>query len=97
MADRWQIERAPSDHHTEIAAMTEVAVNRELILEAMARLTPAQRDVICRSYYEARTTAQIADELHIDEATVKSRLHFGVRALLRSLEEIGSMGTRFTG
>jgi RNA polymerase sigma-70 factor (ECF subfamily) len=70
--------------------MTEVATNRELIFEAMARLTPAQRDVIRRSYYEARTPAQIADELRIDEDTVKSRLHFGVRALLRSLEEHAS-------
>ena len=72
--------------------MTEVAVNRELILTAMARLTPAQRDVIRRSYYEARTTAQIADELDVDEDTVKSRLHFGVRALLRSLEVHGPVG-----
>lgn len=72
--------------------MAEVAVNPKLILEAMTRLTPAQRDVIRRSYYEAWTTAQIADELHIDEDTVKSRLHFGARTLLRSIEDHASTG-----
>jgi FixJ family two-component response regulator len=69
--------------------MTGVVVKPGLILEAMARLTPAQREVICRSYYQAQTTAQIANELNIDKDTVKSRLHFGVQALLRSLEEHG--------
>jgi RNA polymerase sigma-70 factor, ECF subfamily len=70
--------------------MTGVAVNRGLILEAMARLTPAQRDVIRRCHYNAQTTAQIANELNVDEDTVKSRLHFGARALLRSLKQHGA-------
>ncbi len=76
----------PSDKNV---PMADVAVNRELILDAMARLSTEQRAVIRYSYYDALTTAQIADELHIDENAVKSRLHFGVRALLRSLSEHG--------
>jgi len=61
--------------------MTDSAMNRKLMLEALASLTPGQRDVIRRSYYDAVTTAQIADELGIDEDTVKRGLHFGIRVL----------------
>ena len=57
-------------------------MNRKLMLEAMALLTPGQRDLIRRAYYEAMTTAEIADELGIDEDTVKRGLHFGLHHLV---------------
>ena len=67
--------------------LADLAVNRELLLDAMARLPVEQRAVIRRSYYDAWTIAQIADDLHVDERTVTVRLHYGVRALLLSLQE----------
>lgn len=69
--------------------LADLAVNRELLLDAMARLPVEQRAVIRRSYYDAWTIAQIADDLHIDQKTVTARLHYGVRALLLSLQERG--------
>ena len=69
--------------------MADLAMNREAILDAMARLPVEQRAVIRRSYYERWSIAQIADDLQIDEKTVTARLHYGVRALLLSLEEAG--------
>ena len=63
--------------------------NRKLVLDALARLPAEQRTVIRRSYYDAWTVAQIADDLQVDEMTVTTRLHYGVRALLLSLEERG--------
>ena len=85
--------RAPADCGStpsgENAPRGDVAISRDLILDAMARLSTEQRAVIRCSYYDALTTAQIADQLHIDENAVKSRLHSGVRALLGSLREHG--------
>ncbi len=42
-------------------------------------LSAVDRAVINRSYYLGWTTAQIADDLHIAEWFVKSRLHFAAR------------------
>jgi RNA polymerase sigma-70 factor, ECF subfamily len=70
------------------------AVDRLLLGGAMARLSPAHRDVIRRSYYQGWTTAQIAAELDVAEGTVKSRLHYAVRALRLILQEMGFSGPR---
>jgi RNA polymerase sigma-70 factor, ECF subfamily len=67
--------------------MVNLAADRQSIGDALARLSAEHRAVICRSYYEARTTAQIADDLQIAEATVKSRLHHAMRALRRAVQE----------
>ena len=62
--------------------------DRQLIGGALAQLSTEHRAAIRRSYYEARTTAQIADDLRIAEATVKSRLHYAVRALRHAVQEM---------
>lgn len=55
----------------------------------MAQLSIDHRAVIERSYYRGWTTTQIADDLKIAEGTVKSRLHYAVRALRLQLQELG--------
>lgn len=65
------------------------ALDRLLVAEALARLSPAQRAVIRRSYYLGWTTAQIADDLHIPEGTVKSRAHQALRVLRLALQDLG--------
>lgn len=65
------------------------ALDRLLIAEAMANLSDEHRAVIERSYYRGWTTAQIAGDLGIAEDTVKSRLHYAVRALRLGLQELG--------
>ena len=67
-----------------------VARDRLRIGEALAQLSAADRDVLRRSYYEGRTTAQIAEDLHIADDTVKTTLHHTVRALRRTLQEMGA-------
>ena len=57
------------------------ALDRLLLGDAMAQLSHEHRAVIRRSYYLGWTTAQIAEDLQIAEGTVKSRLHYAVRAL----------------
>jgi FixJ family two-component response regulator len=59
---------------------------RLAITDALAQLSAEDREVIGRSYYLGWTTAQIADDLHIAEWFVKSRLHFALRALRLALE-----------
>jgi RNA polymerase sigma-70 factor (ECF subfamily) len=75
-------ERAGSD---EVNAV----LDRQLIGDALAQLSPQHRAVIVRSYYLEWTTVQIADDLLIAEGTVKSRLHYALRALRLILQESG--------
>ena len=65
------------------------ALDRMLIGEALARLTPDHRAVVQRSYFQGWTTAQIAADLGIADGTVKSRMHHAKRALRLLLSEIG--------
>jgi RNA polymerase sigma-70 factor (ECF subfamily) len=68
---------------------TNSALNRMLLSSALARLSPDHRTVIRLSYYEGWTSAQIAADLEIPEGTVRSRLHYAVRALQLTLLEMG--------
>lgn len=72
--------------------MTDAQTSRAIILGAVARLTTQQRAVICRSYYDAWKTAQIADDLNTDVGTVISYLHDGLRALRLFVQECGPTG-----
>ena len=65
------------------------ALDRLLIADAMAQMSPEHRAVVERSYYRGWTTAQIAADLDIAEGTVKSRLHYAVRAMRLTLQEMG--------
>lgn len=65
------------------------ALDRLLIADALAQLSAEHRAVVCRSYYRGWTTAQIAADLGIAEGTVKSRLHYAVRAMRLTLQEMG--------
>jgi RNA polymerase sigma-70 factor, ECF subfamily len=65
------------------------ALDRLLIAEALARLTPEHRAVVTRSYLQGWTTAQIGADLGIADGTVKSRLHYALRALRLALQEMG--------
>lgn len=60
-----------------------------LIGEALAALTIEHRSVVVRAYYHGMSVAEMAGELEVPEGTVKSRLHYGLRALRRTLQEKG--------
>jgi RNA polymerase sigma-70 factor, ECF subfamily len=92
-SSRFRNEVSPFDGSTapEAAGPDEVnaALDRLLIGDALAQLSAEHRAVIRRSYDLGWTTAQIAEDLQIAEGTVKSRLHYGVRALKLELQEMG--------
>ena len=60
-----------------------------LVEEALGTLGYEHRAVIVHSYYGGRSIAETAAELGIPEGTVKSRLHYGLRALRLVLQEKG--------
>jgi RNA polymerase sigma-70 factor, ECF subfamily len=60
-----------------------------LVEQALAALSLEHRAVIVHAYYGGRSVAETARELGIPEGTVKSRLHYGLRALRLALQERG--------
>jgi RNA polymerase sigma-70 factor (ECF subfamily) len=60
-----------------------------VVTDALRSIGAEHRDVVVRAYFGRRTTAEIAEELGIPPGTVKSRLHYGLRALRLALEERG--------
>jgi RNA polymerase sigma-70 factor (ECF subfamily) len=92
-SSRFRNEVSPPDGSRvpEVAGPDKVnaALDRLLIGDALAQLSAEHRAVIRRSYYQGWTTAQIAEDLQIPEGTVKSRLHYAVRALKLALQEVG--------
>ncbi|MFE7796689.1 sigma-70 family RNA polymerase sigma factor [Nocardia sp. NPDC057440] len=65
------------------------ALDGWLVADALARLSVDHREVIVRAYYRGLSTHQIAAELDIPAGTVKSRMHYGMRALRLALQEMG--------
>jgi RNA polymerase sigma-70 factor (ECF subfamily) len=65
------------------------ALDAWLIADALSELTLDHRAVIVHAYYGGRSIAEISRELDIPEGTVKSRLHYGLRALRLALQERG--------
>ena len=60
-----------------------------LIEEALAGLDMEHRAVIVHAYYGGCSIAEVARRVGIPEGTVKSRLHYGLRALRLALQEKG--------
>lgn len=68
---------------------SDCALDAWMMGDALARLSPDHRAVLVLGYYRGMSTNQIADELGIPEGTVKSRMHYGLRALRLALQEMG--------
>ena len=65
------------------------ALDRTLVADAFARLPAEHRAVVRRAFYYGWTTAQIGADLGIAEGAVKSRLHYALRTVRRTLQEMG--------
>lgn len=68
---------------------TEALFESILVTDALATLGPDHRRVVVHAYYGGKSTAELARLLDIPEGTVKSRLHYGLRALRLALQEKG--------
>jgi RNA polymerase sigma-70 factor (ECF subfamily) len=65
------------------------AFDKWILSDALQSLSADHRNVIVRAYYLAQTVADIAQQEQIPEGTVKSRLHYALRALRIALQERG--------
>jgi RNA polymerase sigma-70 factor (ECF subfamily) len=74
-----------------VPAMDELegTLDRIVIVDALAALSPVHRAVIVETYYRGRTVAEAARVLGIPPGTVKSRCHYALRALKLALAERG--------
>lgn len=68
---------------------TEAVLDRMLVADALASLTREHRTAIVEAHFMGRSVREIADREQIAEGTVKSRLHYGMRALRLALQERG--------
>ena len=65
------------------------AVDKWLLADALKSLSAEHRTAIVRAYYLGQTVADIAEKEGIPAGTVKSRLHYALRALRDALQEKG--------
>jgi RNA polymerase sigma-70 factor (ECF subfamily) len=68
------------------------ALDAVLLADALEALTPKHRSVIVDCYYRGLTSGQIAAAHGLPVGTVRSRIHYAVRALRLALQERGVEG-----
>jgi len=71
---------------------TDALDDRDVVRQALARLSPEHRAVLRECYYRQRSVEEAAAILGIAPGTVKSRTHYAIRALRIALEELGGIG-----
>jgi RNA polymerase sigma-70 factor (ECF subfamily) len=67
----------------------EQALDRWLVADALATLSPDHRAVVVETYYRGRSVAEAAAVLGVPQGTVKSRTFYALRALRLALQERG--------
>lgn len=68
---------------------TDAVLDRMLIADALAGLSPEHRRAVVDAHYLGLSVRDIAAAEGIAEGTVKSRLHYGLKALRLALQERG--------
>ncbi|MFE6509618.1 sigma-70 family RNA polymerase sigma factor [Nocardioides sp. NPDC057767] len=68
---------------------TQAVLDSWVVADALLALSVEHRAVVVGAYYGGRSVAELARELDIPPGTVKSRLHYGLRALRLALQEKG--------
>jgi len=68
------------------------ALDAVLLTDALSALTAKHRSVLIDCYYRGHTAAQIAAARGLPVGTVRSRIHYALRALRLALQERGVEG-----
>jgi len=61
-------------------------LDRQLVADALRKLSPAHRAVLVETFYRGGTTEMIARQLGIPHGTARSRLHYALNALRQQLQ-----------
>jgi RNA polymerase sigma-70 factor, ECF subfamily len=96
VVDQWRARQARPDEVGDDALEAiatsdgvDEALDRWLVADALATLTPEHREALVHTYYAGRTVTEAAVVLGIPPGTVKSRVFYALRALKLALEERG--------
>lgn len=71
---------------TDFASTT---IDRRLVHAALLRISADQRTAVVETYLRGRPYRDVAADLDVPQATLRSRVHFGLKALRLTLEEMG--------
>jgi RNA polymerase sigma-70 factor, ECF subfamily len=77
-----EIDAPAADH-------TDAVLDGIVVADALSALTPEHRAVVVDAYWLGHSVAEIAERRGIPAGTVKSRLHYALRALRLVLQERG--------
>ena len=66
-----------------------VQLDAWLVADALVSLSPEHRAVVVDAYYHGRSVAEMASAHGVPPGTVKSRMHYALRALRLALQEKG--------
>ena len=70
-------------------ATLEAAMDGWLVEEALRRIRDDQRNAIVETYIRGRSYGEVAAATGVNEATLRSRVFYGLKALRVALEELG--------
>lgn len=93
--DEWRSSRARRELLTDqppevgVPDATDRAVDRQVVVAALGRLTPEHREVLSECYLRGSSVAEAALKLGVPPGTVKSRTHYALRAFKLAIEELG--------
>jgi RNA polymerase sigma-70 factor, ECF subfamily len=93
--DGWRSAAARSEVSTDeppevpLPDDTDRALQGWLVAEALGELSAAHREVLVLCFFQGFSVADAAARLGVAPGTVKSRTHYGLRALRLALEERG--------
>ncbi len=94
--DEWRTRRAQLEVITAeppevppVGDETDQLLQSWVVADALSRISEDHRHILVECYYRGRSVAEVARRLDIPEGTVKSRTHYGLRALRLALEEMG--------
>lgn len=74
---------------TDVSAQAEQTELAEILREVMGQLPERDQEILLRYYFYHQTVEEIAGELHMKEATVKTRMHRSRKKLRQMFTERG--------
>jgi RNA polymerase sigma-70 factor, ECF subfamily len=94
--DEWRSKRSQNERTVEQLPEPADPVDQSdqllqawVVADAITHLSADHRAVLLQCYYRGRSMAEAARVLGVPEGTVKSRIHYALRALRLALEEMG--------
>jgi RNA polymerase sigma-70 factor (ECF subfamily) len=72
-----------------VADDSDTVLDKWLLSDALLSLSLEHRTAVVSAYYLGQSAAEIAAKEHIPEGTVRSRIHYALRALRLALQERG--------